>query len=401
MNPEREKTDFKKKKIVWLSFIPAVYLNLVADLEILRALAKRYEVHLICPYFSIKHRFKNSKIHVIAIPIENRKPFSVIASNILLLLFLPFYFPVLRPDFIITKTDGSIFGFMSTLLLKRCLGDRGFKVVLDIRSTPVRTVRFPFRFNFTVSMAKKMFDGMTIITSLMKKEVCQKFGIDPNFVGVWSVGASTALFKPERYVHQGKKLRKKLGLLDKFVVLYHGAFSPSRGLLETVNAFAMIVRRYPNIILFLLGKGSVVPHLKKLIQEKQIQNNVIVHDAVDYSFVPGYIAMCDVGIVPLPNLPYWRHQCPLKLLEYLAMKKVVVITDIPAHREIVGNKEYGVYVSSTNPTEIANAVTYVYENRDKLKEWGASGREIITKNYNWEKAAKDLENYLLSLRRMK
>jgi glycosyltransferase involved in cell wall biosynthesis len=215
-------------------------------------------------------------------------------------------------------------------------------------------------------------------------------------VGVWSPGASPALFEPEKHASQGRMLREKLGLLDKFVVLYHGDIPSNRGLIETVNAFQLLTHRHPNIVLFLLGKGSAVPYLKRLVQENKIQN-VIVHDAVDYLDVPTYIAMCDVGIVPLPNIALWRYQCPLKLLEYIAMEKVVVLTDIPAHREIVGNREFGVYISSIDPAEIVNGVTYAYENRKKLKEWGVSGRNIVAENYSWEKAAEDLGSFLLSL----
>jgi len=79
------------------------------------------------------------------------------------------------------------------------------------------------------------------------------------------------------------------------------------------------------------------------------------------------------------------------------MKKVVIVTDIPANREIVGNNKSGIYISSTNPVEVAKSIVYAYENREKLKKWGASGRKIVTKKYNWENAAEHLENYLLSI----
>jgi len=400
MSSKGRTTDLKRKKIVWLSFIPATYLNITADLEILKPLGERYDVYLVGPYLSIRQQLKNPKIHLTSIPIESRPRALIpsIALNTILFLFFPFYIITLKPDFIIVKTDGTVFGFLSTLFLNRCLGTRGSKVILDIRSTPVETVKFPFTFRFTVSVAKRVFDGITIITSLMKNDICKKLGIDQNFVGVWSVGASTTLFDPDKYSLQGTFLKKKLGLLDRFVVLYHGSISPRRGLIESVDAFPTVVDRHPEIVLFILGKGYAEGNLKKLIEEKKIETNVIIHGAVDYVEVPKYIAMCDVGIVPLPNISYWRHQCPLKLLEYLAMKKPVIITDIPAHREIVQDKECGIYISSSAPTEITNAIIYAYENKERLSEWGASGREIIVKKYNWEKAAESLEKYLLSLK---
>lgn len=395
----QKEAHLKTKRIVWIGNIPDSFLHKMAKIEILKPLAKKgHDVTLILPYSSIKYQIKDSKIKVISIPLRSLPVVSRIMFDVVLLFFLPIYVNASKPDFIITIPDGTIFGFLSTVLFKRL----GFKLVLDIRSTPVETFGLHgffriFRFNATVSMAKKMFDGITIITLLMKKEVCKRFMIDPNKVGVWTEGVSTSLFKYERYTHQRKALRERLGLSKKFVVLYHGAFSPNRGLMECVKAMSLVKQRCSNTVLFLLGTGPIVNDLKRLIREEKVHDNVIMHRVVDYEDVPKYIAMSDVGIVPLPNISYWRHQCPLKLLEYLAMKRVVIITDIPAHREIVENKDCGIYVSSTKPEEISKAIIHAYENKDELKKWGAAGREIVINKYTWEKAAKDLENFLLSL----
>ena len=107
--------------------------------------------------------------------------------------------------------------------------------------------------------------------------------------------------------------------------------------------------------------------------------------------------MSDVGIVPLPNHRYWRLQCPSKLLEYLAMEKVVIATNVQAHISIIGEKKCCVYIPSIKPIEIANAIEYVYVNRYLLKEWGKLGREIVKGKYTWEKVAASLDDYLMSI----
>ena len=399
MTLNQKEAHLKTKKIVWIGNIPDYYLAKMAKIEILVALAKQdHSISLITPNPSVRHRTKDSRIEAISIPLKSLRVISQMMFDVVLFFFLPIYILTSRPDFIITTTDGTIFGFLPTVLFKKL----GFKLVLDIRSTPVtragsRGFIRNLCFNASVSIAKKRFDGITIITSLMKKEVCKRFAIEPSKVGVWTEGVSTELFKSERYAHERKMLSESLGLSDSFVVLYHGAFSPMRGIIECVKAMSIVKQSRSTIVLFLLGTGPMVNELRTLLQGEKVQDNVILHGAVNYEDVPKYIAMSDVGIVPLPNIPFWRYQCPLKLLEYLAMKKVVIITDIPAHRNIVRNKECGIYISSTNPEEIAKAIIHAYENRDKLEKCGASGREIVINDYRWEKVAKDLESYLLSL----
>jgi glycosyltransferase involved in cell wall biosynthesis len=277
------------------------------------------------------------------------------------------------------------------------------KLILDIRSTPVEIYGFrgylkKLSFTLSVLMAKKFFDGVTIITPHMKKEICKKYHIDPVFIGVWTSGVSTEVFNPKKYITDSKKLRENLGLSHKLIIFYHGAFSPNRGLIETIEAIDIIRQKHSDVVLFLLGSGSIVDNLKSLVETKKLQNNVIIHPPVRYVDVPNYIAMSDIGIVPLPNHPYWNFQCPLNLLEYLAMEKPVIITDIPANRSIVGDNICGIYIRSIRPIEIANAIEYAYNNKVKLAKWGKLGRKIVSNNYSWDKVAEKFEEYLSSMR---
>ena len=271
----------------------------------------------------------------------------------------------------------------------------------DIRSTPVETVgprgiKQDNIFNVSILVAKALYDGMVIITPLMKKEICEAFNIDPKKVGLYSSGVSLEHFQPRNYAEDRIMLRRQLCLTDKFVVLYHGSFRAHGGLVETIEALSLAKRECPDVVFFLLGTGSI-PNLHELAEKNHTQDNLVMHEPVKYVDVPKYIAMCDVGIVPLPNISFWRHQCPLKLLEYLAMKKPVIVTDIPAHRLIVNAEECGIYIPGVNPHEIAKAIVHAYNNREKFEEWGEVGRRIVADNYAWEKVAVDLENYLLSL----
>jgi glycosyltransferase involved in cell wall biosynthesis len=394
-------TNFPGKKIDWVTWlILDIELHKTTQLEILRHLTKRgHSTSLIGVRSKNVTQIGNSQVRVISIPLRRVPIISRLIFAIIIFFFLPFYIIVSKPDFIITQPTIPISSFIPALAFSKF---KMVKFILDVRTTPVETVGFngflqTLLFNTSVLMARKLFDGITIITSPMKEEVCKRFHINPKLLGVWSSGVSTSLFKPENCVSASSELRAKLGLSRKFIVSYHGVLSASRGLIETVEAMLIIRRAYPDVVLFLLGSGPMVPGLKELIQKEELQNNVIVHDPVDYTEVPKHIAMCDVGIIPLPDLAYWRFQCPLKLMEYLAMKKVVIATDIPAHRSIIGKEKCGIYISSAKPMEIAKSIMYAYHNKEKLEEWGKIGRTIIKQEYTWKKVAKNLENYLLSI----
>jgi glycosyltransferase involved in cell wall biosynthesis len=121
---------------------------------------------------------------------------------------------------------------------------------------------------------------------------------------------------------------------------------------------------------------------------------VIIHKPVEYAEVPRYIWMSDVCLVPLPNIPDWRYQCPLKLIEYLSMGKPVVVTEIPANCEVLGNSNFAVLVSTANPDEFATAITYAYKNIEHLKKVSTDGKWIIKDRYDWTKIAQKFESFL-------
>ena len=388
-------------KILWVNPAPLdVFLHNTALLNALNQLAELgHDVNLVSVRSRRHFKAKKPQMHMLLVPLRFVPFISSIMFSVILFFYLPVYVAISKPDFIIMIPDISIISSIPAFLVSKFSKTR---LILDVRSIPVETVGFrgtlhKFWFNLSFSVEKKFFDGVTILTSLMKKEVCTSFSVEPDKVGVWTSGVSYDLFNPENFFEMKLELKKKLGLSDKFVIFYHGIFTPTRGLAETINGLQILISKYPDLIFFLLGSGPFASDLSVLIQKQSLQKNVILANPVIHSEVPKFIAMCDVAIVPLPDHPYWRFQSPLKLLEYMAMEKVVILTDIPAHREIIGKAKCGIFISSIDSMEIARAIEFAYLNNESLEYWGKIGRELVEQKYTWEKVVKDLEKYLYSL----
>jgi glycosyltransferase involved in cell wall biosynthesis len=392
---ERKETN---SRILWVGFlIVDLFLYGTTQLEILKNLARLgHSVDLLALYSRKKPTSPHKEINIESFPLRYVPGLTAFFFAIIVMTYLPFYVVRKRPKFIIVEPDFSILVF----LWKPLLNLLDAKIVLDIRSTPVEVVDFrryvsALWFNVSIIAGKKAFDGMTILTSRMKQEVCDDFHIDPSHVGIWTSGVSEEIFAPEKYDRD--EIRTELSWADKFVLMYHGSLGAHRGVTETIGAIEIAKKQIPNLLFFILGSGPALESMKKLVEEKHLDKNVIFHVPVPYEEVPRFIAACDVGIVPLPNLAMWMNQSPLKLLEYLAMKKATLLTDITMNREVVGNNVCGIYFSTATPMEIARAIIYSFDNRAKLAEWGDIGRTIIEEKYTWVRVAKGLETYLMQL----
>jgi len=404
LNPEpnssgmRRKATNNKSLALITELVLDRHLHRTQSVEILRALANRgFDVEL-CAIRS-KERYATGDLKVCSIPLRYKPVIHQTFFSLIMFLFLPIYVLVKKPRFIITEPSPSILAFLWKPLLSRCTK---VKVILDIRSTPVEVHGWQEElkslfFRISLLIAKRIFDGITIITSPMREEIARNFHIDSDEIGVWTEGVSTQHFDPAKCLAEGAELRRQYGLTNAFVILYHGNLTKNRGLKESAISLEMLPRgKYDDVVLFILGSGPALPTMRRLVDERGLHGRVIFHGPVHYDHVPKYIAMADVGLVPLPNHPDWINQCPLNLLEYLAMEKPVIITDIPCNRWIVGKSKCGTYVKNADPKEFAKAIGYLHDNRKMLKQWGVQGRIIVERRFQWSIAAEALENYLVS-----
>jgi glycosyltransferase involved in cell wall biosynthesis len=385
----------RKLSIFWVSFFaennPALH-NILNQLS-----SMGHSTALFSPKMNKSHIDK-AKVRLVSTQMKTIPFLSPLMFAVVLLFKLPVSMIKLKPDFVIIEPYPHVLSFFPFLPIVRL---QKIKLVLDIRTTPVeakgiRNFLTHFWFSVSILISKKLFDGITIITPLMKQEICNQYSLNPDVIGVWTSGVSEITFNPQITKEKSLELRTTLGLSGKFIIFYHGIFTATRKLSEVVRGVQKVHQKYPDVVLFLLGSGPILGELKSLAEELD-SPSVIFHDPVNHPEVPFYIDMSDVCIVPLPNHPYWRHQSPLKLLEYLAMGKPIILTDIPAHRDVLGNADFGIFLPSTDPDFIARAIEQTYLNRNKLTQAGKAGREIVLKKYTWSSVSNDLVSYLVQI----
>ena len=255
---------------------------------------------------------------------------------------------------------------------------------------------FKFYTRLSYLYCKYFLNGMTVITSYYKQNVSKDFKFVFSAVGVWGSGVDIEKFSPQK--HRNKDI--PFFLKNKFVLMQHGGISYNRGLFETVEAMSMIDRE--DVCLVLIGTAIAGSKAKDdillLIKKLNLEKNVYILPPVPHAEIPKYISYCDCAIMAYPNIEYWNNNNPIKLLEYLAMGKVLICPDMWTFRDVIGDKKCGYYVKDNSPESIAKAINDCYQNRESLKEWGKEGIEVIKERYTWHKQAKNLLDFIEHLK---
>jgi glycosyltransferase involved in cell wall biosynthesis len=96
-----------------------------------------------------------------------------------------------------------------------------------------------------------------------------------------------------------------------------------------------------------------------------------------------------------PKIDYWEGNVPLKLLEYIAMKKFVLCTDLNSFKRMAGSYPRIIFINDNKPQSIKEGIIrYI-----KLKDSVDSNFDVtaIIERYSWKSIACDFKNFLENL----
>jgi glycosyltransferase involved in cell wall biosynthesis len=176
-------------------------------------------------------------------------------------------------------------------------------------------------------------------------------------------------------------------------IIYLGGMSPTRGLVEVVEAFALVARKYPKWELDLVGSyrpSSFEQELRDLAARRGIEANVKFVAWVPYEEKERLSSQAAMGIITY--LPYSNNtSClPNKLFDYMLVGLPVIASDFPLYREIVEPARCGLLVDPSQPEAIAQAMEYLIEHPQEARQMGDNGRRAVLEKYNWEKESERL-----------
>ena len=140
------------------------------------------------------------------------------------------------------------------------------------------------------------------------------------------------------------------------LVHYHGVITPGRGLESLIDSVALWEPRFR---LRIRGPGSdeYKGKLRALARARGLLERIAFEEAAPAAELIQRAADADVGIHVLPGVSYQNdHALPNKLFEYIMAGLAVIVSDLPAMREIVVGRGVGRVVKGDTSAAIAEAV---------------------------------------------
>lgn len=214
----------------------------------------------------------------------------------------------------------------------------------------------------------------------------QKVALIPN-------GANTDLFRRDE--SGAKQLRARLGLENKFVVLYAGIHGIAQGL-ETLLMAAERLKEQDDIVFLFVGEG---PKKAGLLQQKinMDLHNVKFLPEVPSASMPAYLSAANCAIVPLRDEAVFRGALPSKMFEAWACGCPVILSVAGDARAVLEQAEGGIAVPPEDPAELAAAIEAMQADPNSAAHMGLRGRQFVTQHYTRQEQARKLERLLLEV----
>jgi glycosyltransferase involved in cell wall biosynthesis len=177
-----------------------------------------------------------------------------------------------------------------------------------------------------------------------------------------------------------KLILNNFSIYDKFVVTYTGIFGLANDI-ETILRASKNLLHEKKIHFLLVGDGKERINLETKAKEMKL-TNVTFTGLQPKAYIPEILAVSDVCIATLKDIPMFRTTYPNKVFDYMAAGRPTILAIDGVIREVVEDARGGVFVPPGNAEALAEAIRELSQNRQKAQAMGAAARTYVAKYFN-------------------
>ena len=221
-------------------------------------------------------------------------------------------------------------------------------------------------------------DGYVATTQVLVDELTGRFGTRERVV---TLGNAT-------HIGSVSSLESRTGS-GLPVAVYAGHFYKWKGVDVFLEALALVPGLHGLLVGGLPGDRDEA-RLKTLAHTLGIDDRVTFAGLVPRAEVDQLVRTATVCVVPTVDTPSSRYTSPLKLFEYMASGRPVIISDLPPVREVVEDEQTALLVPPGNAGKLAEALQRLLGDKALATRITRRASEVVSK-YSWVRRAERLE----------
>ncbi len=177
---------------------------------------------------------------------------------------------------------------------------------------------------------------------------------------------------------------------DRVIIGYVGLISPQDGVDQLIHALGELRQTldFHTFRACIVGDGPALPTLRALSHRLGLDDHIEFTGRVPFEEVPDRIAGFDICVTPDPANDYNNSCTTIKTMEYMALRKPVVMFDTTENTATAGDAAL-VAVEPT-PVGLARQILRLVHDKELRKRLGERGRQRIEAGLRWSDQAQVL-----------
>jgi len=227
----------------------------------------------------------------------------------------------------------------------------------------------------------KYSDTVIVLTKFQRKSVinegalAENVKILPNGISLRNISINNEKLE---------KLKRKFSISNNdFVIFFMGYLYEFSGLKEIIEYYNDDVKnKNLNLKFLIVGDGGIYNELVNYV--KKIDSNwVTLTGKISFFDISEYIQLADLCLLSFDINDITREIVPIKIFEYMAMKKPVLSTSLPGIIYEIGKNHGVIYVKNQN--DLIRKIGEISQHKEKLAKIGFEGFKFVKNNYEWAK----------------
>jgi L-malate glycosyltransferase len=250
----------------------------------------------------------------------------------------------------------------------------------DIMVVPDRNLFNKLITKYTIKKA----DNMVCDCLSVKDKIIHLFSYPDKKIAVFPWGIDLDKFHPRR---SRLNIREKLDWFNNKIIISTRSFEQIYGTMTFFNAAKAVLDKESNVRFIVLGAGSLEGKIQRFIEYHHITHAFHIPGRIQYDFLPDYFNEGDVYV-----------SCSLSdgtsvsLLEAMACRLPVVVSDLPANREWVIPKVNGWLCKPGDDCSFSSALLEAVESSLDTQRIGQNNYNLAQQKANWEQNSDILFN---------
>lgn len=240
--------------------------------------------------------------------------------------------------------------------------------------------------------ALKEADYFVPISKGVYEDLISLFGIAKNKITILTDGVNMDNFNKVKHIVD--YLNNKYGInRENIVIVYAGSFKHWKGVDVLVKSVEFIKSNNFKILL-IGGYGENRDRIDKLIQEKDINNRIVIDGFLSQKELINILKCSDVGVIPNTKTPISeKYTSPLKLFEYMTCGLPIICANLPSMKEILINEKNCLFFEAEDEKDLANKIDALLQNNNLRKKISTKNLQDV-QEYTWDRRAEKIINII-------